>query len=242
MELIFQQPKFEEEVRTRLDIWDRPLTEEDALRVYILELNNFKFLKSDLDTLYYFTNLEELAIKTGKLNANFWQHFPKLRDIYWSCWAGCVDFEGFRTMSELWSLVVTGGDWSCAEFVNLDALVNLDQLKILVLHEFGAVDATPVGKMSQLEGLAIEYANTVKNIDTIGNLTQLEELSLTGLVVDNLYFLDSLSSDMRLDLCGIHVRKGVDISKWERFTSRDICEISVKDKPLEYINLSLLGE
>ena len=242
MELVFQHPEFETEVRTRLDVWDRPLTKEDALLVNVLELNNFKFLKSDLETLFNFTNLVELAINTGKLDNDFWKHFPKLRDIYWLCWAGCVDFEGLRTLNELGSLVVTGGDWSCAEFKNLDALVNLNELKVLVLDEFGAVDLTPVGMMTQLENLGIEDANLVKNIEVLGNLSQLEELVLTGLTVDNLDFLDSLSSGMKLDLCGIHVRKGVDISKWERFTCRYICEISVNDKPLEYIDLSALGD
>lgn len=242
MDLIFQHPEFEAEVRARLDIWDRPLTKEDALLVSVLELNNFRFQKGDLETLFNFTNLTELAINTGKLDHDFWEHFPKLKDIYWSCWAGTVDFECFRTMYELWSLVVTGGDWSSAEFKNIEALLDLRQLKILVLHEFGAVDVGPVGMMTQLEGLAIEYARKVENIDAIGKLSQLEELVLTGLTVDNLDFLNNMPDDMKLDICGIHVREEVDVSKWKRFTSRDVSEISANDRPFEYIDLSALSD
>ena len=60
--------------------------------------------------------------------------------------------------------------------------------------------------------------------------------------VDSLDFLDRLPDHVRLEMCGIHVYDDVDPQKWKRFAERDICEISIKDKPYEYIDLSALDD
>ena len=126
--------------------------------------------------------------------------------------------------------------------MNLEALLPLEKLREMHLHEFGSVDLLPLASMPQLRELGLHYANKIHNIDVVGDLSQLEELRLTGLYVDSLAFLDRLPDHVRLEMCGIHVYDGVDPQKWKRFTEHDICEISVKDKSYEYIDLSVLND
>ena len=53
-------------------------------------------------------------------------------------------------MKDLESLTVSGGDISDISYVNLDAIVDLQKLTYLELHEFGAVDLRPLKRMKQL--------------------------------------------------------------------------------------------
>ena len=145
-------------------------------------------------------------------------------------------------MPNLASLCVSGGDLSSINYLHLEALAELKNLCALELHEFGSVDLTPLGTMPQLKAFALRYAKKIENIDTIGNMKQLEELVLDGLYIESLDFLDGLPTSTKLEMCGNHVYGGVDVRKWLRFTNRDICEISVEDRPYEHIDLSLLME
>ena len=51
IELQFDHPEFEYEVRKELEIFDRPITDEDALSVLHLDLSNFDFCIEDLEEL-----------------------------------------------------------------------------------------------------------------------------------------------------------------------------------------------
>ena len=75
-------------------------------------------------------------------------------------------------------------------------------------------------------------------------MTHLKSLSLCGLLVDNLDFLDTLPDDVELELCGIQVSgtNEINVSKWKRFINRDISEIEIKNKCWEYIDLSPLND
>lgn len=241
MELQFKHPEFETEVRTRLGIFDRPITEEDALSVLHLDLFNFNFRDDDMATLSLFKNLKCLDVNMWHSTPSFWNAFPHMEELYVSV-GHDFDFASFQNMKELSSLFVSGGDLSGVNYLNLEALLPLEKLQTVHLHEFGSVDLFPLSSMLQLRELGIHYADKVLNIDIIGTMTQLDELRLTGLDVENLDFLDQLSSCVRLEMCGIHVYNGVDLQKWKRFNERDICEISVKDKLYEYIDLSVLDD
>ena len=241
MELQFNHPEFEDEVRTELGIFDRPITEEDALLVSHLDLSNFDFRTEDMETLLFFKNLKNLDANMWHSTPEFWHNFQHIEELY-VCVGNDFDFSSFQNMKNLSYLFVSGGDYSGVVYLNLEALLPLEKLRELHLHEFGSVDLLPLASMPQLRELGLHYANKIHNIDVVGDLSQLEELRLTGLYVDSLDFLDRLPDHVRLEMCGIHIYDGVDPQKWKRFTEHDICEISVKDKPYAYIDLSALDD
>lgn len=243
MELLFHNSEFEREVRERLNIFDRAITDADAQLITELNLTNFSIEDEDIDTLIRFNNLKSLAIEMRNKDSFFWNHFTKLEDLFWVTWNGPIDFSVFSNLIELTQLTVSGGDYSNIAFENLDAIIYLQKLRYLELHEFGPVDLSPLGKMKQLKSLAVRYSHKIKNIEIIGTMTQLEFLELDGLGVDNLDFLDTLPDDIKLEMCGIQIpsREAVDVQKWKRFTNRDICEIEIKG-PWEYLDLSALDD
>ena len=55
MVLTFYHLEFEQEVRERLNIFDRDITEIDALSVSELDLTNFDFKIEDIETLFFFS-------------------------------------------------------------------------------------------------------------------------------------------------------------------------------------------
>ena len=244
MKLTFCHSEFEQEVRERLNVFDRELTNADALLVKELDLTNFDFKDEDIETLFLFANLTSLSINIGEQNTFFWSHFSNLKDLYWRCWGFEIDFAVFSNMKGLTSLMVSGGDYSNIEFIGLDALIQLNHLDELILHEFGPVDLSPLEKMPQLRHFALLYTDSVKNTETIGKLHWLEKLDLCGLYLDNLDFLDSLPDGIELEMCGIQIygQKEVDVLKWKRFKKHDICEIEVKDLYWEYVDLSALAD
>ena len=244
MELRFHHPEFEEEVRERLNIFDRPITDIDAKSVTELDFSNFDFKDEDVETLCLFGNLKILSIGIGQKDALFWSHFPKLEELFWICWGSEIDFNVFSCMKHLSWLCVSGGDYSDIAFKNLEALVPLQSLEYLQLHEFGPVDLAPLANMKQLKSFALRYTHMAENINTIGKMDWLEELALDGLYVDNLDFLDTLPNSMEIRMCGIEVfgRKQVDVRKWRRFAKREVYEIQVKDPWWEYVDLSALND
>lgn len=241
MELQFYHPEFEEEVRTQLEILDRPITEEDVLSVLRLDLSNFDFPAEDMKTLSFFKNLKALDINIRHSTPDFWLNFPHMEDLY-ACVGDDFDFTSFQNMKELSYLFVSGGDYSNIDYLHLESLLPLEKLREVHLHKFGSVDLLPLSSMPQLRELGVHYANKVHNINIIGLLSQLEELRLMGLDVESLDFLDQLPGHIRLEMCSIHVYCGVEPLKWKRFVEHDICEISVNDKPYEYIDLSALDD
>lgn len=242
MELTFKHREFEAEVREKLGLYDRAVTDVDALAVEALDLTNFDFLAEDKETLCYFRNLTSLGIEIGDTTPSFWFHFPKMKDLYLCCWGKVVDFESFSKMKDLESLCVSGGDYSSIDYINLHALQGLKKLEDLELHEFGSVDIAPLSSMTQLKWFALRYANSVENIDTISSMGFLEELVLCDLWLENADFLDGLPDSIRLDMCGMQFYNDVDVRKWKRFKNRDICEIEVKHEYWEYIDLSALND
>ena len=242
MLLTFCHPEFEQEVREQLGIFDRDITEQDALSVSELDLSNFDFKNEDIETLFLFSNLISLDINIGEQDSFFWNHFSKLQDLYWCCWGSEIDFSVFSNMNRLKLLTVSGGDYSSMKLTGLESLIQLRHLEELILHEFGAVDLSPLESMTQLKHFSLLYTDSARNVEIIGKLHWLESLTLRGLYVDNLNFLDSLPNHIELELCGIEIygRKNVDVLKWKRFEKRDICEISVKDQYWYDIDLSSL--
>lgn len=240
MELQFHHKEFEYEVRSQLKIFDRAITDVDAERVTVLDLSNFDFMREDHKTLCCFKNLNSLDINIGKTTPDFWYNFPKMRDLCVVCWGYLFDFASFQVMKDLELLTVSGGDLSDISYENLDAIVDLQRLTYLELHEFGSVDLRPLKRMKQLRKLELRYSDKIDYIDTIASMNFLKGLTLDGLYVENLDFLDALPDTLSITMCGNHVSEGVDIGKWKRFAKRDICEISVGNQRFKYIDLSAL--
>ena len=164
MELLFHNSEFEREVRERLNIFDRAITDADAQLITELDLTNFSIEDEDIDTLMRFNNLKSLAIEMRNKDSFFWNHFTKLEDLFWVTWNGPIDFSVFSNLIKLTQLTVSGGDYSNIAFENLDAIIYLQKLRYLELHEFGPVDLSPLGKMKQLKSLAVRYSHEIKNI------------------------------------------------------------------------------
>ena len=143
-------------------------------------------------------------------------------------------------MENLLSLFVSGGDYSCIDYLHLDALTRLKKLHSLGLHEFGSVDLLPLAALPQLKEFSLLYAKRTEHIDVIGAMSQLDILNMAGLEVEDLNFLDRLPDSVQLELCGIYVRNGVDVEKWKRFESPYIDEISVGEYRWRCIDLSAL--
>ena len=70
-ELRFFKKDFEDAVRRSLQVYDRPLTEKDALFLYGLDCSNFIFNFEDCDTLCMFKNLDRLDINIGFEDLSF---------------------------------------------------------------------------------------------------------------------------------------------------------------------------
>lgn len=244
MHLSFCHPEFEKEVRERTNIFDRAITEEDASSVIELDLSDFTFKEEDFETLFLFTSLEALSITLDSSCHFFMNRLKSIKDLYLICYGAKVDFKVFSDMKELTSLCVSGGDYSNIALENLDALVSLEKLELLELHEFGSVDLAPLSKMPQLKGFALRYTHDAKNINAIGDMVWLKELTLDGLYMENLDFLDTLPDTVSIKMGGIEIYgcNDVNVEKWKRFKKHDIFEISVKNGWWDYIDLSALDD
>ena len=91
-ELQFFNKEFEAVVRHELLIYDRPLTEDDALLVYDLDCSEFTFGIEDCETLCVFKNLDWLSINVGFENLSFLKEFPKLEELSMEFYRHNFDF------------------------------------------------------------------------------------------------------------------------------------------------------
>ena len=74
-EIVFAEYGFEYEVRNELNIFDRPITDEDLLKLTELDLTNFDFSCKDSDTLSLCKNLEHLGMDTCDEKLDFLKNF-----------------------------------------------------------------------------------------------------------------------------------------------------------------------
>ena len=226
-ELKFYHSEFEQVVRHELLISDRPITEEDALKVFDLDCSNFTFDSRDYEALSAFKNLDWLTINTRADELDFLKALPLLEELNLETWGGnnSVDFNHFSHLAQLRELFVSGGDVSSIDYKNLEGLTKLEKLESLTLHEFGTVDLRPLRSMPWLKGLYCGYANEVFDIGAIATLSNLEALTLIAVEMDNLEFLDSFPDSLVIELCGLRVKKGIDHSKLARFVEGKFEEI-----------------
>ena len=228
-ELVFCNPDFENAVRDKLLIKDYPIYESDALKVIDLDLSLFTFDDRDCNTLNKFKNLECLDINFGFEDISFISMFKNLRELSFEYY---YDFN-FMYLSELKylrELFVSGGDYSGAKFVNLEEISDISKLESLGLHEFGYVDLRPLNKMQQLKNFYCGYADKVDNYDSIGSLVNLEKLTLIDLQMDSIEFLKSLPNKMNISLCGMNFTKEIDVSVFNRFSEKDISEMTINSE------------
>lgn len=234
MDISFQNLKFEEEIRTILGISaDIEISEADLQKVNTLDCTNFNFDNSDIDMLCKCSMLEVLAMSIGNVSLEFLSSFPHLKELdveYWSS-DNYVDFNWFRSLSELTYLRVSGGVISNMDMINLEGITNLLKLKEIHLHEFGTVDLKALSKMPWIEILYCGYANRVYSVESIALLPSLSKLTLIDFDIENQVFLEKLPVDLDLELCGINFLSDFDISKFSRYSDPDICEIEVGGVP-----------
>lgn len=226
-ELKFYNAEFEQVVRHELLVSDRPITDEDALKVFDLDCFDFTFDSRDYEALSAFKNLDYLTINTRADELDFLKELPALEELNIVIWGveNVVDFKRFSHLVHLRELEVSGGDLSSIDYKNLEGLIELKNLESLTLHEFGTVDLSPLCSMPWLKSLYCGYANEVYNIDAIATLSALKSLTLIDIEMEDLDFLDSFSDNLIVGLYGIKVKNGIDYSKLSRFADGDFDEI-----------------
>ena len=230
----FHHPAFEYVVREELNNKDRPITEQDLLKVNILECCDFDFETEDIETLKCCRNLKKLDFNIYTEAVDFLDYFPLLEELYIETYGrkNCVDFHIFSNLSNLKKLWVSGGGFSSMDLLHLDALTPLNNLRLLCLHEFGKVDLLFLKEIPWLEEFECRYGNEVANIESIKELKNLSFLCLDGLEMNDLDFLDDLPNSMTLEMCGNEVRNGIDVSKLRRFAKVSIEEMTVGHHPV----------
>lgn len=226
--LSFHNKQFEDIVRNELAIFDRPITEDDALSLSLLDLSEFVFDIEDCSTLCCFKNLDWLDINISFSNFSFLGELVLLTELYIDFYGKTFDFVHLTPLKNLELLTVSGGDWSDFRFVNLEALSWLPKLTSLTVHEFGAIDLFGLKKLPQLTCFYCAYGNQVKNIDSISHLVNLEALTLIDVTVDTLSFLDLFKDDIILGLFNIQVLEYFDIKSLNRFKEIEFEDIIIK--------------
>lgn len=229
-EFQFFNKKFENVVRHELLIYDRPLTEEDALQAYNLDCSEFTFDIEDCEILCAFKNLELLSINVGFEDLSFLKEFSKIEELSMEFYRNSFNFSYLTPLKNLRALFVSGGDLSDFEFNNFEELTKLPHLEDLYIHEFGAVDLAALKQMPYLKGFFCGYANKVYNIEAISYLVNLESLTLIDVTLPNFDFLRTLPSTMVLDLCGVNILENVDFKELQRFEECTLDEIEINGK------------
>lgn len=226
-ELQFCNKEFEKVVRHELLIYDRPITDEDALLAYDLDCSEFTFDIEDCETLCAFKNLDWLSINVGFEDLSFLKELPELEELSMEFYQHNFDFSYLVPLQNLRTLFVSGGDISDFEFHNFEELTKLPHLEDLSLHEFGTVNLAALRQMPYLKGFFCGYANNVYNIEAISYLVNLEGLTLIDVTIPNLNFMRTLPDNMILDLCGVNILENVDFTELHRFKEYDLSEIEI---------------
>lgn len=182
--LVFHDCRFENEVRSVLQIPQRPIKTSEALKVTMLDCcfdSDELFDPEDYQTLQLFTNLKLLWIECREDSLPTIGRLINLEELHINCigWNQTFDFRHLSRLQKLRNLSISGGDYSNMKLINLDALSVCSCLEQLYLHEFGYIDLKPLEYFQQLKELYIGYGRRVDNSEVIGCLKQLRVFSLT---------------------------------------------------------------
>lgn len=227
MELQFHNKEFEDVVRHELLIYDRPLTEEDALLAYDLDCSNFTFDIEDCATLCSFKNLDWLSINVGFEDLSFLKELPKLEELSMEFYRHNFDCSYLVPLQNLRTIFISGGDLSDFDFHNFEELTKLPHLEDISLHEFGTVNLAALRQMPYLKGFYCGWGNEVYNIEAISSLVNLEGLTLIDITLPNIDFIRPLPSTIVLDLCGVNFLENVDFKELDRFEECELDEIEI---------------
>lgn len=207
-ELIFHDAHFESTVRELLNIFDRTVTDADALRLGFLDLSNFTFRNAaDLPALMQFRNLHTLHLEFALDDFSFLRAFPRLTELSLTCTKSdtILDLHVLSHLHSLKELLIRGDAEVYIELPHLEALTALHNLRGLWLYDTCAVDLAPLRGMPWLESFDFGYSIGFQNIEAIGFLSNLKELHLIDIAVDDLSFLESLPADIERNLLHITV-------------------------------------
>lgn len=226
-ELQFNNKKFEDVVRQELLIYDRPITEEDALLAYDLDCSEFTFDIEDCETLCVFKNLDWLSINVNFEDLSFLKGLTNLEELSIEFYQTFFDCSYLVALKKLRSLSISGGDWSDFEFHYFEEIAKLTKLENLGLHEFGTINLSALRQMPHLKCFYCGYADKVYNIEAVSYLVNLESLTLIDITMPNLDFLRTLPNEMILELCGVNILEDIDFTELHRFQEYDLSEIEI---------------
>ncbi len=216
----FKHKNTEDAIRTPLEYTDRKMDPQaeitEELLPTITELwydavctqEDLSALISDAQML---PNLKNLVFDTGLEDLSPLTALKHLEDLEIEYWGNVFDFTPVGEMSSLKSILISGGMISDMALVHPEALVKLSNLKALYLHEFGSVDLSFLKGMPQIEEFHCGWGNDVGSIEAVATLSELKELWLDAIYVQNLDFLEKVHTSVSLELsCNIRDKVGID--------------------------------
>ena len=235
-EIKFNNRFFEAEIRKNLNRSEGPVFDEDLKAIPAI-LYEWDPWGDDTELLYELSGLKELVVETNSIPL-FLKNMPNLEDLDVTFWGSReFDFKWVNYLKKLKSLCISGGDYSSINLINEKAILNLHELKDIVLHEFGSVDLEFLKDMKQLTSFYCGYANDVLNVDSIGHLQNLKELTLIDIPVNNLEFLNAFDDNLEVEMCALWLPEGFNESKLDnlkRFKYCDVCELKIGKKQIPF--------
>lgn len=212
MVIEFKDEKFLTYIRESLNKMEGNITYGDIKGCQALVLDKEGY--TDLSPLEYFTNLESLTIwGNGVVNdLSFLQNCHQLKDlILWEC-NSVNDINGLSYLDNLETLTMH------FDVYDISALSSLVNLKSLTITSSGLEDITPISNLVNLESLKIDannpYSNTswsgltklttveayCEDIDFLEGATNIKELILTGVNLDDISVVGTLVNLEKLTL------------------------------------------
>lgn len=233
-EIRFKNRYFEAAIRKQINRNEGAVFDEDLKAVTDIYYE-WDPWGDDTELLYELSGLKVLHVETNRIPL-FLKNMPNLEVLELTFWGSQVfDFKWVNYLEKLKSLCISGGDHSSINLINETAILNLHELKDIVLHEFGSVDLEFLKDLNQLTSFYCGYANDVLNIDTIAYLQNLKELTLIDIPVNDLEFLNAFDDNLEVELCALWLPEGFNESKLEklkRFKHCDVCELKIGKKQI----------
>lgn len=148
---------------------------------------------------------------------------------------GAVDFAFFSPLTQLSELYVRTMDcaYCIPAITNLRALQALTQLDSFGIQDFTNIDVDGIGTLTQLEEVSITFGGRIHHIEQVAELPHLRYLDLCDTLHKNLDFLQLLSPDVELDLDFVEVEEDIDLRIIQRFPNRTCEDIIIHGKKYE---------
>lgn len=178
-----------------------------------------------------------LVMEEGKCYPEDFDELAKLKHLehLYVDHDGAVDFAFFSPLTQLRELYVRTMDcaYCIPAITNLRALQALTQLESFGIQDFTNIDVDGIGTLTQLEEVSITFGGRIHHIEQVAELPFLRYLDLCDTIHKNLDFLQLLSPDVELCLSFAEVEEDIDLRIIQRFPNRTCEDIIIHGKKYE---------